>query len=98
MACNLPIVSVEVGDVPERLRGVSACSINPRDPVLLGKALAEVIRGCGRSNGRSALVRDELDLPSVARRVIEVYERVLLERRMPEPIETAHSLTRKAAR
>src|ERR671934_218541 len=38
MACNLPVVSVPVGDVPERLADVTGCAIRPRDPAALGDA------------------------------------------------------------
>lgn len=52
LACNLPIVSVPVGDVPERLEGVLHTRIVPRDPQELGSALAELIREPLRTNGR----------------------------------------------
>jgi glycosyltransferase involved in cell wall biosynthesis len=52
MACNLPVVSVDVGDVRERLEGVAHCAVMSRDPVALGAALAEVLRAPQRSDGR----------------------------------------------
>ena len=33
LACNLPIVSVAVGDVAERLEGVAGCTCRSADPV-----------------------------------------------------------------
>jgi glycosyltransferase involved in cell wall biosynthesis len=45
MACNLPVVSVDVGDVRERLAGVAHCAVLPgRDAAALGEALAAVLR------------------------------------------------------
>ncbi|MEQ1907422.1 MAG: glycosyltransferase [Vicinamibacterales bacterium] len=77
MACNLPVVSVEVGDVSEMLAGVHGCALCPRDAELLGRALSEVL-ACGqRTTGRAALQSKELDLTSVARRVKAIYETVL---------------------
>ncbi len=37
MACNLPVVSVPVGDVPELLAGVEGCAICPRDAEACGQ-------------------------------------------------------------
>ena len=81
MACNLPVVSVPVGDVPELLAGVSSCAICPRDPQQLGAALADILERRQRSDGRLALLRHGLDQPSVARRVIAVYDSVLRRQR-----------------
>jgi glycosyltransferase involved in cell wall biosynthesis len=55
LACNLPIVSVDVGDVPERLRGVHPSRIVAREPYEIGCALAEVLSLGQRSNGREAV-------------------------------------------
>ena len=52
MACNLPVVSVDVGDVRERLEGVSGCHVVARCPLALGVALAEVLKAPRRSDGR----------------------------------------------
>jgi teichuronic acid biosynthesis glycosyltransferase TuaC len=53
MACNLPVVSVDVGDVRERLADVAGCAVlSRRDPHALGEALAAVLRRLGRSDGR----------------------------------------------
>jgi glycosyltransferase involved in cell wall biosynthesis len=55
MACNLPIVSVDVGDVRQRLTHVENCFVLARDPEVLAHALAEVLRSRQRSNGRMHL-------------------------------------------
>lgn len=77
MACNLPVVSVPVGDVPELLADVNGCTVCRRDPHDLGGALAQMVQRRQRTNGRVALERKGLDLASVARRVIDVYDDVL---------------------
>jgi glycosyltransferase involved in cell wall biosynthesis len=81
MACNLPVVSVPVGDVPELLAAVDGCSVRPRDPRDLGEALGQVLQRGGRIGGRAALQRKGLDLASVADRVLAVYHDVLGWRR-----------------
>jgi teichuronic acid biosynthesis glycosyltransferase TuaC len=71
LACNLPIVSVDVGDVVERLAGVTPSAIVPRDPIALGDKLVEIVRDGHRSNGREKVA--ELSEESIARKVVDVY-------------------------
>jgi len=72
LACNLPVVSVSVGDVPERLNGVAGCRVcSGADPDEIARALAEVLRANKRIEGRS-VVR-ELDEELLAQRMIQIY-------------------------
>jgi glycosyltransferase involved in cell wall biosynthesis len=76
LACNLPVVSVAVGDVVERLDGVAGCVLCPDShPDRLTAALAAVLRTNQRIEGR-AVVR-ELDEELLAQRMIQVYRRAL---------------------
>lgn len=70
-ACNLPVVSVDVGDVTERLAGVAPSFVVARDANALGHALAEVIRSGQRSNGR--IKAAELSRDVLATKIISVY-------------------------
>jgi teichuronic acid biosynthesis glycosyltransferase TuaC len=54
LACNVPVVSVDVGDVAERLRGVHPSAIVDRNPLEFGNAVAKILQTSGRSNGREA--------------------------------------------
>jgi glycosyltransferase involved in cell wall biosynthesis len=83
LACDMPIVSVEVGDVPERLSGLRGARLVPRDPHLFAEALFDIIREGARSEGRPR-VRD-LSLPAVARRLIDLYEETLATGRGDRP-------------
>ena len=71
MACNLPVVTVDAGDVRERLKGVSPSRIVERDPREIAKVLAEILIQGKRSNG-STRVREFSEM-SVARRIISIY-------------------------
>jgi glycosyltransferase involved in cell wall biosynthesis len=72
LACNLPIVSVVVGDVAERLSGVAGCTVCPNDaPDLMASALTDVLRRGRRTNGRRAV--RELDENLLAQRTIQIY-------------------------
>lgn len=75
LACGLPIVSVEVGDVPERLEGVHPSRIVARDPRAIGTAAAEIVLSGQRSNGRERV--QEISATTIRDKVIQVYRRAL---------------------
>ncbi|OAF09282.1 hypothetical protein AYJ54_13530 [Bradyrhizobium centrolobii] len=76
LACNLPIVSVDVGDVAERIKEFEGCYIVPDEPTFIAEAVEKVLaRGKRLSGGYTAV--DELSLAKVARRIQSVYERIL---------------------
>ena len=77
MACGCPIVSVDVGDVAERVDGVEGCYVvASRDPQELAKALARSIH-FGRTRGKEKLLEACLDNAQVAARLIEIYTKVI---------------------
>ncbi|MFC4541764.1 glycosyltransferase [Halosolutus amylolyticus] len=73
MACNLPVVSVDVGDVRERLDGVSPSEVCRTDAELR-RALATVLDRGTRSNGRE--LADRISTDRMAARIHEVYRDV----------------------
>jgi teichuronic acid biosynthesis glycosyltransferase TuaC len=76
LACNLPVVSVRVGDVPLRLRGVSGCEPCPDDRAeTIAAALERVLRRGSRIDGRSAM--KHLDERLLTQRLIDIYRSVL---------------------
>ena len=79
MACNLPVVSVDVGDVPDVLAGVRNCYVSPRDPTSVAERLALILERCERTDGREKTRRYELS--STAKRIVKVYEEVVGNRR-----------------
>ena len=79
LACDLPVVSVDVGDVPERLVGVTPSRVVDRDEGAIADALLQVIALGRRCNGTAA-VRD-LSLERIAERVIAVYREAIGSRR-----------------
>ncbi len=81
MACNLPVVSVPCGDVPERLVGVEPSFICPYDSIQLAQAVEKVIQIGQRSNGRQQLFKQGLDIGSVTQRVLAVYQKAVGEGR-----------------
>ncbi len=55
LASNLPIVSVDVGDVVERLQDASESRVAAADPDVLARALIGILDPPRRSNGRTRL-------------------------------------------
>lgn len=74
MACNLPVVSTDVGDVAERLGPVSPSFVCQTDEELIA-GLESVLHQRVRSNGREH-VRD-LGLERMGERIVSVYESVM---------------------
>jgi glycosyltransferase involved in cell wall biosynthesis len=74
MAMELPIVSAPVGDVPERLRGISGTFVVERTVRTMADALVEAIQ-VGRTPAAREAIR-HLSLERVADRVLRVYRQV----------------------
>ena len=76
LACNLPVVSVAVGDVALRLEGVKGCELCPDDRAeTIAAALERVLRRGERSEGRAAV--QDLDERFLTERLIDIYRSVL---------------------
>jgi glycosyltransferase involved in cell wall biosynthesis len=78
LACNTPIVSVDVGDVRQQLAGVVPGEIAGPAPTDLAAAIERVLAAGERSNGRTSI--SGLDLDAIAARVYRVYERAIASR------------------
>jgi glycosyltransferase involved in cell wall biosynthesis len=82
LACNVPVVSVDVGDVRERIEGIAGCHIASADPADLAMKLREVHDGSRRVRSRSTV--EHLSLTHVARQLRGFYEEILDARRTRE--------------
>ena len=67
MACGLPLVTTDVGDVRERLAGASGCRIEPRVEGAFVEAIVSLLERRMRTDARSRLA--DLEPARVARRV-----------------------------
>ena len=81
MACGCPIVSVDVGDVAERVADVEGCYIVPIDDRLkmideLARALEKALAFKGRTNGREKIIKYGLTNEIVAKKIMGIYESV----------------------
>lgn len=76
LACNLPVVSVPVGDVALRLRGVTGCELCGDDRIdTIAPALERVLRRGERIDARSAV--KHLDERLLTQRLIGIYQSIL---------------------
>lgn len=75
LACNVPVVSVDVGDVAERIRGIGGCYLALPEPKDLAAKLFLVRSGPPRIEGRDAM--QALSLQRVALQLREYYSAVL---------------------
>ena len=78
LASNLPIVSVAVGDVEERLAGVEHSIVANADAGVLGLALARLVDPPRRSDGRKTL--PQFCNRRLARELKDIYREILKER------------------
>lgn len=75
LACGCPIVSVDVGDVRERVAGVDGCFVAN---TYASRELAELLRKAlafeEKTKGREKVIADGLDNHIVAERLMRIYE------------------------
>jgi glycosyltransferase involved in cell wall biosynthesis len=79
MACNLPIVSTDVGDIRETIGATEGCYVCMPDADEIAARLTAILSGCRRTSGRDGV--QHLACPLVAQRIINVYEEILRKKR-----------------
>jgi teichuronic acid biosynthesis glycosyltransferase TuaC len=80
LACNLPVVAVNVGDVSARIGAVHGCVVcDADDPTTIAAAMRDVLARDERTTGRDSV--QDLDERLLTARVISVYEQALARHR-----------------
>jgi glycosyltransferase involved in cell wall biosynthesis len=74
LACNIPVVSLDVGDVREQIRGIEGCYLAAADPVDVAAKLRLVYSGSRRVDGRERM--KELSVERIALRLEGLYKEV----------------------
>lgn len=90
MACNLPIVATNVGDVREVIGETPECFVCEPDAGLFAERLADVLARRRRTDGRERI--RHLDAATISDRVIRVYEDVLARARGERLEETPETV------
>ena len=75
LACNVPVVSVEVGDVAERIAGIEGCHLATAEPQDLARKLLVVANQKTRINAGPAL--SALSIRTIAEQLKAFYDQVL---------------------
>ena len=75
MACNVPVVATDVGDVSQVIACTKGCSVCPHDPDALATALEQALRHTEPTTGRTDIMH--LDRSVIAKQVIAVYEQAI---------------------
>ena len=74
LACNVPVVSVDVGDVRQRIEGIAGCYLAEPNAQALAEKLRMVAEGPRRIEGRSGIA--SLSIESVAHELRAFYGEV----------------------
>jgi glycosyltransferase involved in cell wall biosynthesis len=74
MACDLPVISTPVGDVPGLLAGAQNCHVCSPDPDELGASIVRVLRSGERGDSRERMQKYSLD--NTAATLLEIYREV----------------------
>lgn len=78
MACGCPIVSVDVGDVKERVDGVEGCFVSQtREPGELTSLLGKALAFKGRTRGREKIVVDGFENDIIVNKLIKIYNSII---------------------
>ncbi len=80
MACNLPIVSTQVGDVRQVIENVEGCYLAGYDPAEFSQKLKEALNYSaknGTTKGRERILETGMDSESIAERIVDVYLKVM---------------------
>ena len=80
MACNCPIVSVPVGDVPDAIKDIDGCFISTYKPNDVAEKLKQALEFEKRTEGRNRIIERGLDAETVAKRIMEVYTLVISDK------------------
>lgn len=76
LACNCPVVSVPVGDVPDLIEHIQGCFIITYDSVEIADKIQLALDYGRLTEGRIRILNLGLDSESVARKILVVYEKV----------------------
>ncbi len=74
MACNVPVIATNVGDVSQVVGRTKGCAVCPGNPDTLAAALEEALLHTEPTTGRTDIMH--LECSVVARQIIGVYQRV----------------------
>lgn len=80
MACNIPVVSTDVGNVKEMLSGVEGSYVaSTNNAEELAELVYKALNNKSNINSREVLIQKKLDIESVAKNIITIYKKTIDE-------------------
>ncbi len=77
MACNIPVVSTEVGDVRKVFGNSDGCYICQRNPQDVAKKIEEALQFNAETKGRNRLFEMVLGLNQISGQILQIYEQLI---------------------
>lgn len=78
LACGCPIVSVDIGDVRDRVGGLDGCFVARHpDAGELSELLTQALSFTDKTNGRERIILEGLDNQSIANRLVVIYKMII---------------------
>ena len=77
MACNIPIVATDVGDIKQNIENIEGCNITSFELDYVAKKIDLSLKFGKRTNGREKLIELGLDSETVATKIIKIYKQIL---------------------
>ncbi len=77
MSCNVPIISVDVGDVKQRIQDVSNSILVNQDIDQIATAIKTICIKNERTNGRNIIIRDRLTENENVKEILHLYKSIL---------------------
>ncbi len=74
MACNIPIVATNVGDIEWIIGDTEGCYITSNDPIDIAEKIKTALTYGNRTKGRSRIIKLGLDSHTIAAKIIDVYK------------------------
>ena len=75
MACNIPVVSTDVGDTKWVMGDTEGYFISQKDPEDIASKIKMALDYGRRTEGRERIIGLGLELQQIARKIINVYEK-----------------------
>lgn len=77
MACCVPIVSTDVGDIKNLFSGVNGCYIVTHRELDVAEKINEALMFGARTNGREKILQLGLDADSTAKNILDLYQSII---------------------
>jgi len=81
LACNCPVVSVDVGDVKEMILDVAGCKLVSYDEQIITDELEKILITGNRCNGKFKIEQKKMESYKVANQLIEIYGQICNEKK-----------------